>query len=330
MIDLAASSRLLKALGDETRLRILNLLCREELSGTDLIDILNMGQSRISTHLSLLREVGLVEDRRAGRRTFYKASGGGQRELLDRILGDTAQAPELETDLAELESLKERRQREARSYFDRVAASFGEQILPGRTWEGLARALLTLAPGGRYVDLGIGDGLLTMMLAEVADEVTAVDLSPEMLARLEQRARREGLTNITTVEGEIDAPPLPDESHDVGVLSQALHHADDPAVALAEARRILAPAGRLLIIELLAHAEEWVRERYHHRHLGFTECELERLLEQAGFEAVRVQRAARDPQPPHFITLVGTAIRPARDQTSAKKRRTRLEKGIAQ
>lgn len=327
MIDLAASSRLLKALGDETRLRILNLLVREELSGTDLIDILNMGQSRISTHLSLLREVGLVEDRRAGRRTFYKAGRGPQRELLDRVLRDSAAASEFATDLAELESLKVQRQRDARSYFDRVAASFGEQILPGRTWEGLARALLALAPGGRYVDLGIGDGLLTMMLAEVADQVTAVDLSPEMLSKLEQRARREGLDNITTVEGEIDAPPLPDRSHDVCVLSQALHHATDPAGALGEAARILVPSGRLLVIELLAHTEDWVRERYHHRHLGFTEAELERLLTGAGFEAVRVQRAARDPQPPHFITLIGTGTRSA--PRAARRGRQRLEKGAS-
>jgi len=145
------------------------------------------------------------------------------------------------------------------------------------------------------------------MLAQVASEVTAVDLSPEMLRQLTTRAKAAGLTNIVPVEGDIEDLPLPDRSHDVVVASQALHHADLPARALSEAFRILVPGGRLLVIDLLAHTEEWVREKLQHRHLGFTEPGLEEALTAAGFEGVRVLRAARDPQPPHFMTLVATA-----------------------
>ncbi len=310
MIGLNGTSRLLRALADETRMRILHLLAQEELSGTDLMEILNMGQSRISTHLALLKEVGLVQDRKAGRRTFYSIAPGPAAGFWENVQGANTSAPEFEADAAGLRALRERNRSERRAYFDRVAASFGEELLPGRTWEGLARAVLQLAPRTRYADLGIGDGLLTLMLAEVAAQVTAVDLSAEMLAQLATRAKAKGFTNIEYVEGDIEDLPLSDASHDVVVASQALHHARTPARCLAEASRLLVRGGRLLVIDLLAHNEEWVREKLGHLHLGFTEHGLEELVAQAGFEKVRVVRAARDPQPPHFMTLVATAVKP--------------------
>lgn len=310
MIGLDGTARLLKALADETRLRILHLLAQEELSGTDLMEILNMGQSRVSTHLNLLKEVGLVVDRRAGRRSFYSVGPGPATGLVEQVLERNGTSPELLADLAGLEVVRGQRLAKKRAYFDRVAASFGEQLLPGRTWEGLARALLTLAPRARYADLGIGDGLLTLMLAEVATVVTAVDISRPMLDQLTLRAKAKGIDNIEAVEGEIEQLPLPDRSHDVVVMSQALHHAQEPLLALQEARRVLVGGGRLLVIELLAHNEEWVRDRLEHVHCGFTELDLQGLLERAGFAQARIQRAARDPEPPHFMTLVATAVRP--------------------
>lgn len=307
MIDLAATTRLLKALGDETRLRTLNLLSHEELSVSELMEILNMGQSRVSTHLNLLKEVGLVVDRRVGRRSQYQMAPGPAATLAQQVLRENEGSLEFEADLAGLAVLSERRAAEARAYFDRVAATFGDEPLPGRTWEGLARALLQLVPAGRYADLGVGDGLLTMMLAEVAERVTAVDISGEMLAQLRQRAESKGLRNIETVEADIAELPLPDRSHDLVVLSQALHFVKSPLRPLQEARRILKPDGRLLVIDLLAHNEDWVRERLQHELLGFTEQGLRELIERAGFDAPRLFRAARDPQPPHFMTLVATA-----------------------
>lgn len=315
MIGLPGTSRLLKALADETRLRILHLLGQEELSGTDLMEITNLGQSRISTHLALLKEVGLVADRKHGRRTLYTIQPGPAAQLLDGVLAESANSAEFEADRAGLEALRDRRREDARSYFDRVAPEFGEQVLPGRTWEGLARALALLAARGKYVDLGIGDGLLTLMLSEVATSVTAVDISPRMLAQLETRAAQKGVTNVETVEADIEDLPLPDSTYDVAVLSQALHHARDPLRALREARRILVPGGRVLVIDLLAHAEEWVKEQLQHRHLGFTEAALESLLVEAGFERTLVRRAARDPKPPHFMTLVATGTRSTRTTT---------------
>jgi ArsR family transcriptional regulator len=162
------------------------------------------------------------------------------------------------------------------------------------------------------VDLGIGDGLLTLMLSEVAHSVTAVDISTQMLAQLKVRAAQRGINNVTTVEADIEDLPLSDSSFDVAVLSQALHHAKSPRQALVEARRILIPGGRLLVIDLLAHTEDWVREQLQHQHLGFTEGALSDLIAEVGFERVTIQRAARDPQPPHFMTLVATGVKPTR------------------
>ncbi len=310
-MNLSSTTRLLKALGDDTRLRLLHLCSLGELSVSDLVEILNMGQSRVSTQLTLLKEVGLVTDRKVGRRNLYSLGPAGQGEPLTGILAEQKGSTEFADDLAGYEALSARKEKESRSYFDRVAATFGEQELPGRTWEGLARALLQLAPKARYVDLGIGDGLLTLMLAEIAERITAVDISPEMLHHMKVRAGKRGLDNIDYVEGEIEDLPLEDNSFEVAVLSQALHHAEDPVKALTEARRVLVPGGRLMVIDLLAHNEDWVRERLQHRHLGFTEPDLERLLVEAGFENNKIIRVARDPSPPHFMTLLATGFSPA-------------------
>jgi ubiquinone/menaquinone biosynthesis C-methylase UbiE len=310
MIGLGDTTRTLRALGDENRLRILNLLLHKELSTSDMVEVLNLGQSRVSAHLALLKEAGLVIDRRLGRRSLYSVTSEAPRDLLRSVLTQGGAGPEFGADLAGLAALEQRRREASRSYFDRVAAKFGEQALPGRTWEGLARGLIQLAPRLRYADLGVGDGLLTLMLAEVASSVTAVDLSAHMLDQLRQRADQAGLGNIEYVLGELDDLPLEDRSHDVVVLSQALHHAELPARALAEACRVLRPGGRLLVFDLLAHGEDWVRTQLQHRHLGFTEAALGQLISAAGFEGVRVQRAARDPHPPHFMTLLATATRP--------------------
>ncbi|MEE8468817.1 MAG: metalloregulator ArsR/SmtB family transcription factor, partial [Planctomycetota bacterium] len=212
MMALGETTRLLKALGDETRLRLLHLLGLGELSVGELMEILNLGQSRTSTQLNLLKEAGLVVDRRAGRRSYYSLLPAAVQGLLEAVLAERADDPELEADRAGFEALQIRRRERSRSYFDRVAATFGDQVLPGRTWEGLARGILRLAPRARYVDLGIGDGMLTLMLAEVAESVTAVDISSEMLDQLNLRARRKGIANIETALGDIEDLPMPSGS----------------------------------------------------------------------------------------------------------------------
>ena len=308
-MQLTTTSRLLKALADETRMRILHLLAQEELAASDLMEILNMGQSRVSTHLSLLKVVSLVTDHRAGRRSLYNLHAGPGTTLWENIAKENRRTPEFQSDLAGLKILRDRRRDNTKAYFDRVAASFGEADLPGRTWEGLARALMALAPKQRYVDLGVGDGQLTLMLAGAAREVTAVDLSTKMLSGLERRANDSGLTNIKYMEADIEDLPMPEGEQDVAVMSQALHHAAAPARALSEAHRVLTRNGRILVIDLLAHNEEWVREKLEHLHLGFTEEELAALLEEAGFTNVQVSRAARDSKPPHFMTLIATGTK---------------------
>ena len=284
-MQLTTTSRLLKALADETRMRILHLLAQDELAASDLMEILNMGQSRVSTHLSLLKEVGLVNDHRAGRRSLYNLHAGPGTVLWESIAKENRRTPEFQSDLAGLKILRDRRRDNTKAYFDRVAASFGE------------------------VDLGVGDGQLTLMLAGAAREVTAVDLSTKMLSGLERRAKDSGLTNIKYVEADVEDLPMAEGEQDIAVMSQALHHVTAPARALAEAHRVLTRNGRILVIDLLAHNEEWVREKLEHRHLGFTEEQLAELLEEAGFTNVQVNRAARDSKPPHFMTLIATGTK---------------------
>ena len=257
-----------------------------------------MGQSRVSTHLALLKEVGLVVDRRAGRRTLYsiaaRTRGGAVGAGRSR---ENRSSPEFEADLAGLRGAARRGgARSARLLRPRRGEL--RRAAPARPHVGgtRARASLQLAPRGRYADLGIGDGLLTLMLAEVADAVTAVDISPRDARAARRRARAaQGIANVETVEGEIEDLPLPDASHDVVVMSQALHHARDRRSARCSRRaRILVPGGRLLVIDLLAHTEDWVREQLEHGTSASPRALLEQLLCASGLRApCRPARGAR-------------------------------------
>ena len=244
LMALSTTSRLLKTLGDETRLRILNLLRKGELSVGELQEILNMGQSRISTQLTHLKEVGVLAHRKAGRRSFYSLCTCSSLELIVQVLDDAQLADEFRADDAGYQAAMEKRRQESRSYFDRVAAAFDEQVLPGRTWEGLARGILRLAPA--------------RPLRGPRDRRRDADAHARRGGRVGHRRGRlpgdAASARITgpregdhqrryTLEADIVDLPLESGSYDVAVLSQALHHAHDPGQALREARRILRPGG---------------------------------------------------------------------------------------
>ena len=167
------------------------------------------------------------------------------------------------------------------------------QLVPGRSWAAWARALGLLLPAWTVADLGCGDGYLTVEAARWASRVIAVDRSRDVLDRARALAARRDVRNIEWRRGELEALPIEDNAAHVALLSQALHHADDPARALAEARRVLRPGGRLVVLDLRRHEEGWVRERLGDRWLGFADEELERLLTAAGFDDVVVRVGAR-------------------------------------
>ena len=233
----------MQTLSDRTRLRILSILTEHEVTVGELQEILSMGQSRISGHLALLRDVGLIQERRDGKRIFSSLRPDAELGAVwDELRRSVRESHQGRADLELLKSALRRRREEQRAYFDRAADSFGKQYCPGRTWESLAKALLLLVPRHVVADLGVGSGELTLLLASAAQRVIAVDYSDKMLQTVATKAQRSGLNNIDFRSGEIDALPLAEQEVDVVVLSQVLHHADSPARALDEAHRVLKPA----------------------------------------------------------------------------------------
>lgn len=299
----------LKLLTDPTRLRILLLLDAEALSVADLQELLGMGQSRISTQLSQLKAGGLVTDERSGKHNFYRSEMGP--DLLKLAKEASKEVPEVEKDTAALRHLQRKRRDKTRAYFDELAGRFGKDYVPGRSWKGLAEALLKVTNQGVVADLGAGEGTLAQMLARQAERVIAVDLSPKMVEFGRELALKHELPNLEYRLGDIEEPPLDDASVDLAFLSQALHHAGSPEKALLQAFRIVKPGGRLVVLDLLQHTFEQARELYADVWLGFSEGELAAMLEKAGFVNIETAVVDREPEPPHFQTLLAVAKRPA-------------------
>jgi len=298
----------LKLLSDPTRLRILMLLGQESLSVAELQEVLGMGQSRISTQLSQLKAAGLVADERSGKNNFYR--GAASADLLDVVRLAAAELPEVADDEAALRHLLRKRKDTARAYFDELAGRFGKDYVPGRSWKALAEALIKVLNYRVVADLGAGEGTLAQLLAQRAEKVIAVDISPKMVAFGQELARKNGLDNLEFRIGDIEEPPIEAGSLDLAVLSQALHHAARPQRAIDAAFRILKPGGRLIVLDLLLHAFEEARELYADRWLGFSECDLATMLERAGFTDIETVAADRETAAPRFQTLLGIGVRP--------------------
>ena len=300
----------LRLLADETRLRLLLLLQKEELSVVELQEILGMGQSRISTHLAQLRRAGFVQDRRAGKNIYYAltpAAGGAE---MKTILEATARdLPEAASDARALRLALKKRQDRVREYFNQLAGKFGRTYCPGRTWQGLAHLLLAFVPELTIADLGAGEGTLSQLLSRRAKKVICVDNSEKMVEFGLQLAKENGIKNLEYRLGDLDDPPIQPESVDVAILSQALHHATNPQRAVAAAHRILKPGGRIAILDLLAHQFEKARELYADTWLGFTEAQLHEFLETEGFHDIDVAVVARDDQNPQFQTILTTGVK---------------------
>lgn len=303
----------LRALADSTRLRLHALLAQEELSVAELQVLLEMGQSRISSHLAQLRSAGLVADRREGKRAFYSARTdlpATTRALLDAAIHSLAGTAEATRDAAALERVRESRRRSSERYFNRIAGRLGQRYCPGRSWEAFGQLLLHLVPAIEVADLGAGEGVLSQLLARRARHVHCIDNSPRMIEVGTALAARNGLTNLSYSLGDIEQVPLPDASVDLAVLSQALHHAERPPRAVAEAFRILRPGGQLVVLDLLEHTFSKARELYADRWLGFRESALHGFLRDAGFVSVDVSRVLREKVEPHFTTVLASGQKP--------------------
>lgn len=303
----------LKLLADPTRLRLVNLILREELAVTEMQEILDMGQSRISSHLALLRQGGILIDRKDGKRTFYTLHPDIPPDTLGLVQSAckvAADLPEIEEDQANLARVIDRRRRAMERYFNTVAGRLGENYCPGRSWEAIGHALLHLTPRIRIVDLGAGEGLIAQLLARQAEHVYCIDNSEKMVEIGTELAKRQGTANLEYLLGDIENVPLPDQSVDLAIMSQALHHAFHPKKALEEAFRILKPDGKLLILDLAEHTFEKARELYADQWLGFKTNTLYKLLRETGFANIEISTVSREEQEPHFETILASGIRP--------------------
>lgn len=301
----------LRILADPTRLRLLLLLQEEELSVAEIQEVLGMGQSRISAHLSQLRQAGLVSDRRAGKKIYYgPAKGDALHAQLNGIVQAVAkEIPETARDRTALKLALRKREDKARDYFNKLAGKFGRSHCPGRTWKGVSHMLLSLVGPITVADLGAGEGTLSQLLARHAKKVIAVDNSEKMVEFGSKLAKEHGFKNLEYKLGDMQEPPVAAGSVDLALFSQALHHAGSPARAVAAAHRILKKGGRIAILDLLAHNFEQAREMYADLWLGFSEVEMHQVLKEAGFSQIDVGVVARDEEAPHLQTIFATAIK---------------------
>ncbi len=294
-----------RLLGDATRLRMLRVLGRAELNVSELTAILGISQSGVSRHLRMLKEAGLVRERREGSWTYVSAAQdpeGVSGELWALAGKLVPQGADPTGDLARLEEeLRLRRERAQSPFWS------GDQLpVPGRSWVAWARTLTHVLRGAVVLDVGCGDGGLAVEMARGGAEVIAIDRSPTMLERARRAA---GALPIRFEIGELEELPLDANSVDVCLLSQILHHAAEPERALIEAARVVRPTGKLLVTELAPHQEEWVRERLGDQWLGFSRPQLAALLGTAGWCDVHLDHAPKQPGE-RFEVLIASATKP--------------------
>ena len=280
-----------KALADETRLRLIRILARHELSVGEIVMALGMGQSRISRHLGILVGCGLLTSRRDGAWTFYSTPGDGAHKAFLDALRPWLAAAGPEADLTAVDAVLRERRQETRRFFNAIAPDWAQlrrEVLGGVDPADLVREVM---PEGVALaaDLGCGPGEMLPVLAERAAAVVGVDSSPSMLALAERRTA--GLP-VGVRMGELEHLPMADGEADFAVICLTLHHLPDPGAALAEARRVLTPHGRLVVVDFTPHEDEAMRRRCGDRWLGFSREKIAAWCERAGFV---LERASEHP-----------------------------------
>ncbi len=292
MIAAGDVSAVLKALGDDTRLRILALLVDTELSVGELSRALDMSQSRVSNHLRLLRETGLIAERRAGSSTFLRLapsadelSGGVWNAVQARV----RLAPEHQADRRRLAALLEEREHRAAELFEQLAPDWDKVGVDFATGQARQRAVASLLPRELTIaDIGCGTGYLARGLLGLATKIICVDRSQAMLDQARERVGREsaGDAQLEFRRGPLDQLPIADGEVDGLVAGMVLHHLSELAPAAAQLRRVLKPGGAAVVLELEPHDEDWMRETMGDRHLGLDARDVVRALERACFEQV--------------------------------------------
>ena len=308
-MDLAATSALLRLLSDATRVRLLALLEREELTVAELSAVLRLAQPRVSTHLAKLKEADLVRDRRAGVSSYYRYNGelDAKEGALLRALKESVDDGLLREDERRLPTVLAKRAR-SEGWADTVAGDMERHYSPGRTWETLARGMTRLVETGDVLDVASGDGVLAELLAPSARSIVCVDASERVVEAA--RKRLQPFANVEVRRGDMHALDFPDVRFDLVLLMHALTYSENPAAVIVEATRVLRRGGRVLAATLGRHAHRTAVEPFEHRNLGFTTDELRALARKAKLEVVACQRLTRERRPPHFEVLSLLARKP--------------------
>ncbi len=318
MSSLDATTDLCNLLGDPTRVRLLSLLAREELSVAELTNITDLPQSRVSTHLGKLREAGIVRDRRVGASSFYALSEGTMSEsaqelwaLVNRSLKDGL----LDGDRKRCDALLRARS-QPNAWPESIAGEMERHYSPGRTWEATARGLLGFAHFGDVLDVGSGDGAIAALIAPRARSVTCLDRSETVIGAAKQRLKSQ--KNVHFAIGDMGALALPEQSFDAVLLFNVLTYAVEPERALGEAYRVLRPQGALSLVTLAPHEHEELTRSYGHEKPGFSPRSLRRMLRAAGFQVEQAEITSRERNKPHFEVVSAFATRPAAASGSKK------------
>lgn len=312
----------LRAAGEPTRLRILALLAREELAVLELCRVLDQSQPRVSRHLKLLAEAGLVERFPDGAWVFYRLLAAAEPNAL------VAQAlalidpndPIIARDAERLDAVRAERETEAGEYFARNAARWDEIRSLYVSEADVEAAILAAAGSGpfhRMIDLGTGAGRMLTLLGPHAHRALGLDLSQQMLNIARSRVARAGLETCELRHGDIFGTGLPGQSADLVVVHQVLHYLGDPAAACKEAARLVAEGGKLLIVDFAPHALEFLREQHQHRRLGFSEAEVDRWLAEAGLAEIAAVELPPPSREAGLTVKIWSAVRPAARQRSA-------------
>lgn len=287
----------LRTLGDKTRLRIVRVLMEESLNVGELTQVLGLAQPTVSKHLAALRRARLVEAVKTARYNYYRLPSR-KRPWLAALLRDLAERPDSKGDLARLSEVLKQRQE--------LSETADKFVVPGRSWVAWSRALKFLMPRLKVADFGCGDGAFTVEMATWAERVYAVDANAEFLRLARERCN--GASNIEFLHEEMEDVSIPDAVVDLVVISQSLHYVASPLKALQEAHRILQPGGRVLLLDLLPHEQQWVVEDLRHRWMGFEPKRLRRTLKDAGFTGIELDTGTKQPPEP-FRIVIASAVK---------------------
>lgn len=291
----------LRAAGEHTRLRMLALCARGELSVSELVRILGQSQPRVSRHLKLMVEAGLLERMPEGAQVYFRLTDNSESARLARALASLI--PETDSgllrDYSRLQQVRDERAQRAQDYFQTVAASWDSVRALHVPTEKVEARLLDIVgdePVGDLLDIGTGTGRILEILAPRAQRGVGIDLSSDMLAVARSNIERSGLINVHVRKGDMYNLPLKDNSVDLAVVHMVLHYSDHPLELFHEASRVLRPNGRLIVVDFAAHTEEELRNQYSHFRLGFSDPEIRQCFIDSGFRAgPRVEQLVGDP-----------------------------------